>query len=243
MDWIRQKTTFRKLICKRNNRAGRNRLGRITVRHKGGGLRRVFRVLDHQRTLWNIPGIVLSLERGTNSYFIAAIVYPIGIITYITAPQGLRIGDKLIAGWTVDSKQVGNAMPLINIPLNIKIHNIEAFPGSGAVYARSAGTFGIVTETSPSKVLVVLASGIKKELSPYCQATIGRVSNVGHRNTKFFKAGHSRWAGIRPTVRGVAMNAVEHPHGGGKGKKSKNSVPQSPWGRLGKGQKSVLRNK
>ena len=132
-------------------------------------------------------------------------------------------------------------MPLVNIPLNVKIHNVESFPGSGAVFARAAGTWALIAESSSTSVIVVLRSGLRKVLSPYCVATIGRVSNINHRSNKFYKAGQSRRAGIRPTVRGVAMNPVDHPHGGGKGKKSKNAVAQSPWGRLGKGQKTVVK--
>lgn len=126
-----------------------------------------------------------------------------------------------MAGWRVDQKQVGNTMPLINIPLNTKIHNIESFPGSGGIYARSGGTWGLVTEASSKYVVVILRSGIRKELSPYCLATIGRVSNINYYAKKFYKAGQNRHSGIRPSVRGVAMNPVDHPHGGGKGKNQK----------------------
>lgn len=242
MDWTKQRITFPELANKLRNKAGRGADGKITVRHRGGGKKRIYRNVDRQRSLWNTPGIVLSMERGMNSAFIAGIAYSIGIISYITAPYGLRIGDIVTASWQADWRQVGNAMPLINIPLNIKIHNIESFPGSGAVYARSAGTWALIAEASAAGVVVVFRSGTRKKLSPYCLATIGRVSNINYRNITFYKAGQTRLNGVRPSVRGVAMNAVDHPHGGGKGKKSKNSLPQSPWGRLGRGQKTVIRS-
>jgi len=217
--------------------------GRITVRHKGGGVKRNFRLIDFKRALWNVPGIVSSLEYDPNRRAYLALIFynHIDILSYIVAPEGLQIGESVIAGFGAPTAP-GNASLLKFIPLRVKIHNIEGYPTGGAKYCRSAGTWAIILNKRHNVAQLLFSNG-KKKFSLDCLATFGVVSNSLSRSYIKKKAGYSRLKGIRPCVRGVAMNPVDHPHGGGNGKKSPRAVSMSPWGKLGKGIKTVLRKK
>lgn len=213
-------------FLKKKKNYGRNNTGKITVRHRGGSKHKpTARLIDYSRAIWNLPAMVLNLERNfNNSANIALVVYPTGILSYLLAPIGLKPGQKVLAGHHLSPKP-GYHTVLKHIPLNYKIHNIEAFPGSGGKYIRSAGTWAKIIEKNPLFALVLLSSGKKKIFNINCSATFGRLSNLNYiKKKKKRKAGDSRKLNIRPSVRGVAMNAVDHPHGGGKGKKS----PKNP---------------
>lgn len=217
---------------------GRNNLGRMTARHKGGGHKRRYRLIDWTRDKKGIPGVVERLEYDPNrTAFIALIVYPDGEKRYILAPQRLKVGDTVIADDKVDV-QPGNAMPLKNMPIGTIIHNIEMKPGKGAQLVRSAGTFGQLVGRDGGYAQVKLASGELRLVRAECMATVGVVSNPDHMNATLGKAGRSRWLGRRPHVRGVAMNPVDHPMGGGEGKSSGGRHPTTPWGKPTKGYKT-----
>ena len=218
--------------------AGRNNYGRITCRHKSSGHKKLYRIIDFKRTTRDVPAIVERIEYDPNrTAFIALIKYSDGVMAYILAPHGLQIGDSIIAGEKSDIK-VGNALPLKAIPIGITIHNIELRPSGGGKLIRSAGGFAQVVGKDSGYVLVKLRSGELRRILDECYATIGTLSNADHQNTTIGKAGRSRWLGIRPTVRGVAMNPVDHPHGGGEGKTSGGRHPVTPWGKSTKGKKT-----
>ena len=213
---------------KRNG--GRNNMGRITTRHQGGGHKRSYRVIDFKRNKWDIPATVQNLQYDPNrTAFIALIKYKDGEIAYILAPQRLAEGDVVIAGASVDVKP-GNAMPLRAMPVGTIIHAIEMKPGKGAQIARSAGTYAQLVGRDGGYAQVRLKSGELRMIHQECIATVGAVSNPDHMNINLGKAGRKRWLGVRPTVRGVAMNPVDHPHGGGEGRTSGGRHPVSPWG-------------
>ena len=217
---------------------GRNNYGRITTRHIGGGHKRRYRLIDWKRTKWDVEGTVERLEYDPNrTAFIALINYADGEKTYIIAPQRLNVGDKIIAGQKVDVKP-GNCMPLKSMPVGTIIHNIEMKPGKGAQMVRSAGTFAQLVGRDQGYAQVKLASGELRVVRGECIATVGAVSNPDHMNTNDGKAGRTRWKGKRPTVRGVVMNPVDHPHGGGEGRTSGGRHPVSPWGKPTKGAKT-----
>jgi len=221
---------------KRGN--GRNNLGRITTRHKGGGARRHFRLIDWKRDKMNIEGKVETLEYDPNrTAFIAKILYKDGERRYILAPDGLVKGATIIAAPTGDVK-VGNALPLKSIPFGTTIHNIEMRPGKGAQMARSAGVFAQLVGRVDGYAQLRMPSGEMRRVPEICMATIGQVSNKDHFNETIGKAGRSRWKGIRPTVRGMTMNPCDHPHGGGEGRSKGGKHPTSPWGQLAKGYKT-----
>lgn len=222
--------------------AGRNNQGRITTRHHGGGHKRQYRVIDFQRNKDGIPGRVATVEYDPNrSANIALIHYADGEKRYILAPKGIQVGQEIESGAEVDIK-VGNALPLGSIPVGTTIHNVELKPGAGGQLARSAGTGAQILGREGKYTLVRLASGEVRLVLTTCRATIGQVGNIEHELVRVGKAGRTRWKGVRPTVRGSAMNPVDHPHGGGEGRTPiGRPSPVSPWGKptLGKKTRSV----
>ncbi|MFN4284145.1 MAG: 50S ribosomal protein L2 [Alphaproteobacteria bacterium] len=214
---------------------GRNNTGRITVRHQGGGHKQRYRLIDFKRRKFDVVGKVERLEYDPNrTAFIALIRYEDGELAYILAPQRLAVGDSVVAGEKVDI-QPGNAMPLKAIPVGTIVHNVEMKVGKGGQMARSAGTFVQLIGRDGGNAQLRLASGEVRMVSELCMATIGAVSNPDQQNVNFGKAGRKRWMGIRPTVRGVVMNPVDHPHGGGEGRTSGGRHPVTPWGKPTKG--------
>ncbi|NQW10102.1 MAG: 50S ribosomal protein L2 [Alphaproteobacteria bacterium] len=219
-------------------KAGRNNTGRITARRRGGGHKRTYRLIDFKRLKFDVVGTVERLEYDPNrTAFIALITYDDGEQAYILAPQRLSAGDKVIAGDRVDVKP-GNAMPLRSIPVGTIVHNVEMKPGKGGQIARSAGTYVQIVGRDSGYALLRLASGEVRMVRGECMASVGAVSNPDQKNINLGKAGRNRWLGKRPAVRGVAMNPVDHPHGGGEGRTSGGRHPVSPWGKPTKGKKT-----
>ncbi|MCW0234555.1 MAG: 50S ribosomal protein L2 [Ferrovibrio sp.] len=217
---------------------GRNHFGRITTRHIGGGHKRRYRMIDFKRRKFDIGAVVERIEYDPNrTAFIALIKYDDGELAYIIAPQRLKAGDRVVSGEKADIKP-GNAMPLKSIPVGTIIHNVEMKPGKGGQMARSAGSFVQLVGKDQGMALVRLASGEQRLVQAECMATIGAVSNPDNQNTKLGKAGRKRWMGVRPTVRGVAMNPIDHPHGGGEGRTSGGRHPVTPWGKNTKGKRT-----
>ena len=217
---------------------GRNNAGRITARRRGGGHKRSYRIIDFKRRKWDMAATVERLEYDPNrTAFIALIKYEDGELAYIIAPQRLGVGDKVIAGEKVDAKP-GCAMPLRSVPIGSIIHNIEMKPGKGGQIARSAGAFAQIVGRDQTYAIIRLGSGEQRLIHGDCMATIGAVSNPDQSNIKLAKAGRNRWMGKRPSVRGVAMNPVDHPHGGGEGKTSGGRHPVTPWGKSTKGKRT-----
>ncbi len=217
---------------------GRNNKGRITTRHIGGGHARRYRLVDFKRKIRDVPGVVERLEYDPNrTAFLALVRYPDGTLAYILAPQRLKAGDTVVAGERVDVKP-GNAMPMKNIPVGSIVHNIEMRPGKGGQIARSAGTYAQIVSRDAGYAQLKLSSGEQRLVAQECMATLGAVSNPDHVNVSYGKAGRRRWLGVRPTVRGVAMNPVDHPHGGGEGRTSGGRHPVTPWGKGTKGTKT-----
>ena len=224
--------------------AGRNSYGRITVRHRGGGNRRKYRVIDFKRERFGITATVQTLEYDPNrSAFIALVQYEDGEKRYIIAPQDLKVGDKIVSGPDADIKP-GNALPLINIPVGTFLHNIELYPGKGAQLARSAGNTAQLMAKENGMALLRLPSGELRNVPAACMATVGVVSNPEHANVNYGKAGRKRHMGWRPTVRGSVMNPCDHPHGGGEGKSPIGRPgPVTPWGKPALGYKTRQKNK
>jgi len=217
---------------------GRNNHGRITVRFRGGGHKRSYRMIDFKRSKADMPATVERLEYDPNrTAFIALIKYEDGELSYILAPQRLAAGDTVISGNRVDVKP-GNAMPLSNIPVGTIVHNVEMKPGKGGQIARSAGAYVQLVGRDQGYALLRLSSGEQRMVPGTCMATIGAVSNPDHSNITIAKAGRNRWLGKRPHVRGVVMNPVDHPHGGGEGRTSGGRHPVTPWGKPTKGKKT-----
>ncbi|ANZ99005.1 MULTISPECIES: 50S ribosomal protein L2 [Carnobacterium] len=239
---ITSTTPEKTLLESTKKTAGRNNNGRITVRHHGGGHKRQYRVIDFKRNKDDIAGIVKTVEYDPNrSANIALIHYTDGIKTYIIAPKGIEVGQRVFSGKDADIK-IGNALPLENIPVGTVIHNIEMKPGKGGQLVRSAGTSAQVLGKEGKYVLVRLNSGEVRMILATCRATIGSVGNEQHELINIGKAGRSRWMGKRPTVRGSVMNPNDHPHGGGEGKAPiGRKAPVSPWGQPALGYKT--RNK
>lgn len=222
---------YKPLVKSLNKSGGRNNKGRITVWQRGGGNKRHYRIIDFKRDKMNIPAKVETIEYDPNrSARIALLKYADGERRYIIAPEGLKVGDELVSGDTVEIK-AGNALPLRAIPLGGFIHNIELRPGQGAVLVRSAGGQAQLLAKDNTYAHVKLASGEVRLISVNCMATIGQVSNVDHENVSIGKAGRTRWRGRRPNVRGVAMNPIDHPLGGGEGKSSGGRPACTPWGK------------
>ncbi|WP_409524619.1 50S ribosomal protein L2 [Nitrincola sp. MINF-07-Sa-05] len=226
------------LVEKKSKTGGRNHNGRITTRHIGGGHKQLYRVIDFRRNKDGIPGIVERLEYDPNrTAHIALVKYLDGERRYIIAPKGLQAGAQVISGENPDIK-VGNTMPLRNVPLGSTIHCIELKPGKGAQMARSAGASAQLVARDGAYVTLRLRSGEVRKVLAECRATLGEVSNSEHSLRQLGKAGAKRWRGVRPTVRGVAMNPVDHPHGGGEGRTSGGRHPVTPWGVPTKGYKT-----
>lgn len=226
------------LVEKKTKKGGRNNYGRITVWHHGGGHKQQYRVIDFKRNKDGVPGVVERLEYDPNrTAHIALIKYADGERRYILAAKNLKAGDQVVSGDDAPIK-VGNTLPLRNIPVGTVIHAIELRPGKGAQIARSAGASAQLVGKEGKYVLVRLRSGEMRKVLAECRATIGEVGNSEHNLRKLGKAGASRWRGIRPTVRGVAMNPVDHPHGGGEGRTSGGRHPVTPWGVPTKGKKT-----
>lgn len=227
----------RSLVTAIRKKGGRNFRGKITVRHRGGGHKRRYRKIDFKRDKQGIPARVASIEYDPNrSARIALLVYADGEKRYIIAPLGLRVGDQLVSGSGADIR-VGNSLPLRDIPLGSLVHNVELQPGRGGQMVRAAGTSAQVLAKEGSYATLRLPSGEMRMVLDRCVATVGQVGNVDHGNIKLGKAGRKRWLGVRPTVRGSAMNPNDHPHGGGEGRSPIGMPsPKSPWGKptLGK---------
>ncbi|MBP3560042.1 MAG: 50S ribosomal protein L2 [Clostridia bacterium] len=219
--------------------SGRNSYGRITVRHRGGGNRRKYRVIDFKRNKFDVKATVKTLEYDPNrSAHIALIEYTDGEKAYILAPVGLKVGDTVVAGPSADIKP-GNALPLTNIPVGTFIHNIELYPGKGGQLARAAGNAAQLMAKEGAYALLRLPSGELRNVPVLCMATVGQVGNLDHENVKIGKAGRTRHLGIRPTVRGSVMNPNDHPHGGGEGKSPIGRPgPVTPWGKPALGYKT-----
>lgn len=229
----------RSLLAPLNKKAGRNSYGRITVRHRGGGNRKKYRIIDFKRQKFDTPATVLTLEYDPNrSAHIALIQYEDGEKKYILAPVGLKVGDKVEAGPNADIKP-GNALPLENIPTGTFVHNVELYPGRGGQLARSAGNAAQLMAKEGGYALLRLPSGELRNVPISCMASIGQVGNTDHENVKIGKAGRTRHLGIRPTVRGSVMNPNDHPHGGGEGKAPIGRPgPVTPWGKPALGYKT-----
>jgi large subunit ribosomal protein L2 len=226
------------LLDKKSKTGGRNNTGRITTRHRGGGHKQHYRMIDFKRNKDNIPGTVERLEYDPNrTANIALVCYEDGERRYIIAPKNLKAGDKVQSGDSA-SINVGNCLPLRNIPVGSVVHCVELKPGKGAQIARSAGTSAQLVAREGLYATLRLRSGEMRKVLSDCRATLGEVSNSEHNLRSLGKAGASRWRGIRPTVRGVAMNPVDHPHGGGEGRTSGGRHPVSPWGTPTKGYKT-----
>jgi large subunit ribosomal protein L2 len=225
-------------------KGGRNNMGHITVRHKSAGHKKSYRMIDFKRDRYDIEAVVERIEYDPNrTAFIALLKYSDGVFSYIIAPNKLVIGDKIVSSRTLIDIKIGNAMPLSVIPIGTIVHNIELKPGAGGAISRSAGTYAQVVGKDGGYALLKLQSGEIRLFSLECLATIGTVSNLDNKNIVIGKAGRSRWLGIRPTVRGVVMNPVDHPHGGGEGRTSGGRHPVSPTGKSAKGKITRKRNK
>ena len=244
-DEITKKTPERSLTRPLKKTGGRNNLGRITSRRRGGGHKRRYRLIDFKRNKFNMIGEVIAIEYDPNrSSRIALIQYEDNEKRYIIAPDGLKVKDSVVS--SRDSKvefKTGNALLLKDIPDGMLVHNIELKPGKGAQMARSAGTYARIMAKENKMVSLKLPSSEIRMVSEDCLATLGTVGNKSHENIKIGKAGRSRWLGKRPKVRGVVMNPVDHPHGGGEGKTSGGRHPVSPWGTPAKGYKTRKKNK
>jgi len=217
---------------------GRNNAGRITSRRRGGGHKRRYRMVDFKRRKFDVPAKVERLEYDPNrSAFVALITYEDGEQSYILAPQRLGVGDTVVAGQRVDVKP-GNAMPLSSVPIGTIIHNVELKPGKGGQIARAAGNYCQLVGRDVGYAILRLSSGEQRLVSGACMATVGAVSNPDHSNQNYGKAGRNRWRGVRPSVRGVAMNPIDHPHGGGEGRTSGGRHPVTPWGKPTKGKRT-----
>lgn len=240
---LTKKDPERRLLAPLPKKAGRNAQGRITVRHQGGGQKRKYRIVDFHRKKEGVPGRVAALEYDPNrSARLALINYADGEKRYILAPNGLTVGSQIEAGPQSDIK-TGNSLMLRNIPVGSVIHNIELKPGKGGQLVRAAGTSAQLMAKEGNYGHVRLPSGEVRLIHLNCRATLGQVGNLDHENVVIGKAGRKRWLGIRPTVRGVVMNPVDHPHGGGEGKSPVGRNPVTPWGKPALGKKTRKRSK
>lgn len=234
---ITTKDPERRLLRPITKSGGRNDDGRMTVRHRGGGHKRRYRVVDFRRDKDGVPARVASVEYDPNrSSRIALLAYRDGEKRYILAPHGLRVGDQVVSGKGADIRP-GNAMPLSDIPLGTIVHNVELRSGKGGQLGRSAGSSIQLMAKEGDYALLKLPSGELRRVRVECRATVGQVGNLDHENVTWGKAGRRRWLGRRPKVRGIAMNPVDHPHGGGEGR-AKGNHPQTPWGKPTKGYKT-----
>ncbi len=241
---ITKKQPEKSLTQGMHRKAGRNHYGRITVRHRGGGTKRLYRIIDFKRKKLGVPATVIAIEYDPfRTARIALLEYEDGEKSYILAPSGLKLGDKVQAGPGADIKP-GNALALSDIPVGTVVHAVEMHPGRGAQLARSAGTSAQLAAREGRYALLRLPSGELRRVPVTCMATVGQVGNVEHENITIGKAGRSRWAGRRPAVRGVVMNPVDHPHGGGEGKAPiGRKHPVTPWGKPALGKKTRKKRK
>ncbi len=237
---ITKSSPEKRLLQTLNRRAGRNNEGEITCRHRGGGAKRKYRVIDFKRSKLDVPARVAAIEYDPNrTSRLALLFYRDGEKSYILAPQGLNVGDEVVSSDSADIKP-GNSLPLANIPTGIVLHNIEMKPGRGGQLVRSAGVGAILMAKEGKYALLRLPSGEVRQVPQRCRATVGHVGNIDHYNVALGKAGRSRWLGRRPSVRGVAMNPVDHPMGGGEGRSSGGRHPCTPWGKPTKGTRLAL---
>jgi large subunit ribosomal protein L2 len=237
---VTKKRPEKSLLGPARKTGGRNNAGRITTRHIGGGHKRKYRIIDFRRDKLEVPGKVAGIEYDPNrSANIALIIYADGEKRYILAPAGLRAGDTVVASRKADTEiKEGNVLPLKLIPLGTFVHNVEMKPGKGGQMARSAGSYAQIVAKEGDYGHLRIPSGEVRLIHLACTATIGQVGNIDHENVDWGKAGRSRWRGVRPTVRGTAMNPVDHPLGGGEGRTKGGRHPCSPWGQLAKGLKT-----
>ena len=234
---------YRKLVAALKKSGGRNNQGRITIRFRGGGHKRKYRIIDFRRDKFEVPGTIETIEYDPNrTARIALVKYSDGERRYILAPLGIKVGDGIISTDKEAEILPGNALPLKNIPVGTTIHNIEYKPGRGGQIARTAGASATLMAKEGRYALIKMPSGELRKIILECRATIGQIGNVEHGNIKVGKAGRSRWSGARPHVRGTVMNPVDHPHGGGEGKTKGGRIPVTPWGKPTKGYKT-RRNK
>ena len=240
---ITTSTPEKSLLMKIAKTSGRNNTGRITCRHKGGGVKQSYRIIDFKREKFGIPATVQTIEYDPNrNVRISLVCYADGEKRYILTPEGLNVGDVILSGTDV-AIQTGNALPLELIPLGTIVHNIELIPGRGGKMVRSAGNFAQVMAKEGNYVTVKLPSGEMRMVRKECMATIGTLGNSEFKNLKIGKAGRKRYMGIRPTVRGVTMNPCDHPHGGGEGKTGPGGHPKTPWGKPALGYKTRKQGK
>tara|TARA_X000000950_G_scaffold143398_1_gene177629 strand:+ start:4005 stop:4787 length:783 start_codon:yes stop_codon:yes gene_type:complete len=240
---ITKSSPERSLLKGQKSKAGRNSAGRISVRHRGGGHKRRYRMIDFKRDKFGVPAKVAAIEYDPNrSARIALLHYADGEKRYIIAPMDLEVGAMLNSGPDAEPS-LGNALPLSKIPVGMAVHNIELVAGRGGQLVRSAGASAVLMSQTEEFANVKMPSGEIRLIRTDCMATIGRVGNVEHSNIVMGKAGRKRWLGIRPTVRGVAMNPVDHPMGGGEGRTSGGGHPKSPWGLLSKGKRTRNKHK
>ena len=233
----------KRLTVALRKKGGRNNTGRITVRHRGGGHKRRYRIIDYKRNKFGVYGKVATIEYDPNrSAYISLIHYEDGEKRYILSPLKIKVGDKIISGKKVPLK-TGNALRLFNIPTGLSVHNIELTPDSGGQLVRSAGAYAQIMAHDSGYTTLKLPSGEIRMVSDQCMATIGQIGNKTYEQIVSGKAGRSRWLGRRPSVRGVVMNPVDHPHGGGEGKSSGGRHPVTPWGKPTKGYKTRKKNK
>ena len=240
---ITKKHPEQALIVRKKSVAGRNSMGRVTVRHRGSGHKRFIRIIDFKRDKHDIPAKVAAIEYDPNrSARIALLFYTDGDKRYILAPNGLKVGSTIVSGPHAEALE-GNALPLSEIPLGTPVHNIEMHPGRGGQLVRGAGMAAQIMAREGEYAHVRLPSGEIRMINVRCYATVGQVGNLDHENISLGKAGRKRWLGWRPTVRGVAMNPIDHVMGGGEGRSSGGGHPRSPWGQLAKGKKTRCRRK
>ncbi len=238
---ITEKKPEKSLVIGLKKRGGRNVYGRITMRHRGGGAARSYRIIDFARQERDVEGKVTTVEYDPNrNVRIALVVYANGAKRYMLVPEGLSVGDTVMAGENVEPK-IGNALPLRNIPVGFMVHNIEITPGSGGKFARSAGTSAQIAAKEGDYVTLKMPSSEVRMVHKNCWATVGVLGNPEYKNIVLGKAGRTRHLGIRPTVRGMAMNPIDHPHGGGEGRSKSGSHPVSPWGKGAKGTRTRKR--
>jgi large subunit ribosomal protein L2 len=238
---LTKKKPERSLVKGLRKSGGRNAYGRITVRHRGGGTMRKYRIIDFNRIERNIPGRVVSLEYDPNrNVRIGLVVYANGAKRYMIMPESLKVGSTVIAGEDIEAR-VGNSLPIRSIPVGFTIHNVEITPGSGGKFARSAGTSVQLVAKENNHATLRMPSGEVRMVHLNCWATVGTLGNAEHKNISIGKAGRTRHLGFRPTVRGMAMNPIDHPHGGGEGRSKSGSHPVSPWGKGCKGTRTRTR--
>jgi large subunit ribosomal protein L2 len=238
---ITTNTPAKGLVVGLKKSGGRNSYGRITVRHRGGGARRKYRVIDFSRSTRDVEGVIKTIEYDPNrNVRIGLVAYKNGVQKYILLPLGLQVGSKVYSGNDVEAKP-GNAMPLRGIPVGFTIHNVEVKPGSGGTFARSAGTSVQLMAKTEEHATLRMPSGEVRMVHLNCWATVGELGNADYKNITWGKAGRTRHLGFRSSVRGMAMNPVDHPHGGGEGRSKSGSHPQSPWGKGCKGTRTRKR--